>query len=123
MTASYASLIKDTDACASELRNLIPEAFTAFGALSRAAQAEGVLDGRTKELLALAISVAIRCDACIAYHARGALRAGASRQEVAEALGVAIQMGGGPSVNYGSHALRAYDEFEKVAKLNAAAPA
>ena len=112
MTPDYRALIKETDACAVELKKLIPEAFTAFGALSRAAQAPGVLDRKTKELLALAISVAVRCDPCIAYHARGALRAGVSREEIAEALGVAIQMGGGPSVNYASRALQAYDQLQ-----------
>jgi len=108
-------LIKETDACAGELRKLIPGAFTAFGALSRTAQAPGALDAKTKELLALAISVAIRCDACIAYHARAVVRVGVTREEAAEALGVAIQMGGGPSVNYGAHALRAYDQFKSAA--------
>lgn len=111
----YVSLIKDTDANARALRALIPDAFSAFAGLSRAAQAPGVLDAKTKEVLALAISVAIRCDACIGYHARGALRAGASREEVAEALGVAIQMGGGPSVNYASSALQAFDQFKSAA--------
>ena len=108
----YVSLIKDTDANARELRALIPDTFNAFSGLSRAVHAPGVMDAKTKEVLALAISVAIRCDACIGYHARGALRAGASREEVAEALGVAIQMGGGPSVNYASSALHAYDQFK-----------
>jgi len=61
--------------------------------------------------VALAIAVATRCDGCIGYHARGAVRAGASRQEVAEILAVTIQMGGGPSVNYAADALRAFDQW------------
>jgi AhpD family alkylhydroperoxidase len=112
MSMDYRSVIKDTDAAAGELRKLIPDTLSAFGALSRAAQTPGVLDGKTKELIALAISVATRCEACIAYHARGALRVGAARQEIAEALAVAIQMGGGPSLNYAAHALEAYDQFD-----------
>ena len=71
--------------------------------------------GELKELLALAISVAIRCDGCVAYHTRGAARTGATRLEVAETLGVAIQMGGGPSMNYAADALRAFDQFNAKA--------
>lgn len=107
----YAERIAEIDAYAVELRKLIPETVTAFGGLSKAAQTAGSLDKKTKELLALAISVAIRCEGCVAYHARGAHRAGASRQEIAETLGVAIQMGGGPSMNHAADALRAFDQF------------
>lgn len=115
MSLDYRSVIKDTDAAAAELRKLVPDTLSAFGALSRAAQTPGALDGKTKELIALAISVATRCDACIAYHARGALRAGAAREEIAEMLAVAIQMGGGPSLNYAAQALSAFDQFHAAA--------
>jgi len=112
MTSDYRARIAEIDGYAIALRALIPDTLTGFGAMSKAAQAPGALDRKTKELLALAIGVAIRCDGCIGYHARGAQRTGASRQEVAEALGVAIQMGGGPSVNYAADALRAFDQFQ-----------
>jgi AhpD family alkylhydroperoxidase len=111
MAKQFNQIIKDVDGYAIELRALIPETLKAFGEMSRAAQKPGALDRKTKELIALAIAVSGRCDACIAYHARGAGKAGASRQEVAETLAVAIQMGGGPAVNYATDALRAYDEF------------
>ena len=111
MTVDYGARIAEIDEYSIELRKLIPDAVAGFGSLSRAAQAAGVLDKKTKELLALAIAVAIHCDGCVAYHARGAQRVGATRQEVAEALGVAIQMGGGPSLNYSADALRAFDQF------------
>lgn len=112
MPIEYAERIAEIDAYAVELRKLIPETVTAFSGLSKAAQTSGSLDKKTKELLALAISVAIRCEGCIAYHARGARRTGATRQDVAETLGVAIQMGGGPSINYAADALRAFDQFD-----------
>ena len=115
MTSDYRARIAEIDEYAIELRALVPEALAAFGALSKAAQTPGTLDKKTKELLALAIGVAIRCDGCIGYHARGAQRAGASRQDVAETLAVAIQMGGGPSVNYAADALRAFDQFQSRA--------
>lgn len=121
MALDYRSVIKDTDASAAELRKLIPDTMASFGSLSRAAQTPGLLDGKTKELIALAISVATRCDACVAYHARGVFRAGAAREEVAEMLAVAIQMGGGPSVNYAAHALSAFDQFRGAAASAASA--
>ena len=111
MTKQFGEIIRDVDTYALELRKLVPDTLKAFGELSRAAQKPGALDRKTKELIALSIAVSGRCDACIAYHARGAGRAGASRQEVAEALAVAIQLGGGPAVNYATDALRAYDEL------------
>lgn len=111
MTTDYGDRIAELDEYYLELRKLVPETMSGFAALTRAAQATGALDKKVKELLALAIAVATHCEGCIAYHARGALRAGASRQEVAEALGVAIQMGGGPNANYAADALRAFDQF------------
>lgn len=111
MSHDYKQRIVEVDEYAKQLRDLIPDAMAAFGALSRAAQANGALDHKTKELIAIAIAVAARCDACIAYHARAVERAGALRQEVAEAVAVAIQLGGGPSVNYAADALRAFDQF------------
>ena len=111
MFHDYKARIAEVDEYALKLRDLIPETMSAFGSLSRAAQANGALDKKVKELIAVGIAVAGRCDACIAYHVRGALRAGASRQEIGEALAVAIQLGGGPSLNYAADALRAFDQF------------
>jgi AhpD family alkylhydroperoxidase len=114
MAKQFSQIIGDVDAYAIELRGLVPDVFKAFGEMSRAAQRPGTLDRKFKELLALAIAVSRQCDACIAYHARGAGKAGASRQEIAETLAVAIQMGGGPAVNYATDALRAFDEFNPM---------
>jgi AhpD family alkylhydroperoxidase len=83
----------------------------AFANIAQAALAPKALDGRTKELIALAIAVAIRCDDCIGFHVKAALQQGATREQVAEALGMAIYMGAGPSVMYASHALEAFAQF------------
>jgi AhpD family alkylhydroperoxidase len=93
-----------------DLHELIPDVMKNFASLSKAAMAEGELSGATKELLALVISVTRECDGCIVAHARGALRAGVTRQQLAEALGVAIAMNGGPGTVWGPRALRIYDE-------------
>ena len=55
--------------------------------------------------------MAIQCQGCITYHARAALKKGASREEVVEAIAVAVEMGGGPAVVYGAEALTAFDQF------------
>jgi AhpD family alkylhydroperoxidase len=93
------------------LRALIPEVYRGFAQMSRATMAEGALDIRTKELIALAVSVAKQCDGCIAAHAKGAVRHGASRQEAAEAIGVALFLSGGPGTVYGPRAFDAFCEF------------
>lgn len=94
-----------------DLRRLIPDVYAGFVQTSRAAMAPGTVDVKTKELIALAIAVTKQCDGCIASHARGAARAGATEQEVAEALGVALFMNGGPGTVYGPRALAAFQEF------------
>ena len=86
----------------------------AFSALHHAGTAPGALDCKTKELIALAIAVAARCDGCIAFHTHDVLKAGASREEISDALGVAILMGGGPSVMYATHVVEAIEQFENT---------
>ncbi len=93
------------------LRRAIPEVYDGYRQLHAAAYAAGALDEKTKELMALAIAVSKECDGCIASHARGAVRTGATEAEVAEALGVAIAMNGGPATVYGPRAFAAFREF------------
>ena len=93
------------------LRRAIPQVYEGFGALSRAAFAQGALEQKTKELIALAIGVVEGCDGCIASHAQAAARAGASKQEAAEAIGVTFLMKGGPATIYGPRAYDAFCEF------------
>lgn len=92
------------------LRSSTPGVMKAFGDLGRAATAPGALDAKTKELIALALGVAARCDPCIGFHTQALARLGATRQEVDEALGVATYMGGGPSLMYAASAVAAFDE-------------
>jgi AhpD family alkylhydroperoxidase len=93
------------------LREAIPDVMAGYGALSGAAMAEGALSSKTKELIALAVSITRECDGCIAAHARGAARRGASTAEVAEAIGVAISLNGGPGTVWGPRAFDAFQEF------------
>jgi AhpD family alkylhydroperoxidase len=97
-----------------QLRNLrsgAPEVMKAFASIAQSALAPKALDRKTKELIAVGISVAVRCDDCIGFHVKAALEQGASQEEVTEALAMAIYMGAGPSVMYATHALDAYAQF------------
>lgn len=104
-------LLKSIHEHTRELRQHIGEVYAGFAHMHRAAYDDGALPGKTKELIALAIAIHDHCDGCIASHARGAARKGATPEEVAETIGVTIQMGGGPATIYGPRAWAAYKEF------------
>lgn len=93
------------------LRRAIPDVYDGFRELSTAAFADGALDRKTKELMAMAIGVVQGCDGCVASHGQAAARAGATRQEAAEAIGVTFLMNGGPATIYGARAYDAFCEF------------
>ena len=111
MTKDFKETITDISAYSKELRGLIPETMAGFSAMAKAATETKALDEKTKELMALALGVAAHCDGCLGYHTKSLVRLGATREEVAEALGMAIYMGGGPSLMYAADALRAFDQF------------
>ncbi len=94
-----------------DFRRALPETWRAFGDLHQQAVADGVVPGAMKELVALAIGVVQGCDGCVAYHAKAAAVKGATREEAAEVLGVALLMRGGPASIWGPRALAAFDEF------------
>lgn len=96
-----------------QLHDLIPKVFEGYRAFHSAAFASGALDAKTKELIALGIAVAKQCDGCIAFHARALARHGATAEEVADALGVAIMMDGGPGMIYAPRAMEAFLEFNR----------
>ena len=91
----------------------IPGPFAGFRQLHANAVKDGALSKKHKELIALAIGVAVRCDGCVAFHVHDALKAGATRAEILETLGVVMLMGGGPAAVYAGEALAALDEFER----------
>lgn len=104
-----------------DLRRAIPDVYSGFSELHHAALAEGSLSTKVKELMALVIGIAERCDGCIASHARGAVKAGATKQEAAEAIGVTFLMVGGPGTVYGPRAYAAFCEYYDAAHPEAAA--
>ncbi len=90
----------------------IPGVMQGFGALHQAALEPGALDTKTKELIALGIAITVRCDGCIAFHVHDSLQAGATKEEIAETVSVAILMGGGPSMVYGIEAMQALSQYQ-----------
>jgi AhpD family alkylhydroperoxidase len=102
------------------LRASTPDVMKSFNDLGRAATAAGTLDAKTKELIALALSVAARCDPCIGFHMQTLVKLGATRQEIDETLGVTTYMGGGPSLMYAANAIAAFEEFSRAAAAKTA---
>ena len=114
--ASYPDSLRKVKKNSQTLAVAQPSVMETFEMLHEAAGATGAIDRKTKELMALAISVTHGCDDCIAHHVHDAIEAGATREELAEALGVAVLMGGGPGMIYASHAIEAVDQFFERAK-------
>lgn len=111
MDKNYPEIAKDLGGAIRTLRKAIPDTMAAFSDLATKASSDSVLDPKTKELLAIAIAIATRCDGCIAFHVKAAIKYGATREEVAETIGMAVYMGGGPSMIYGAQTLEAFDQF------------
>lgn len=113
MTKNYSALTGDITEYVRELKPIIPDVLKGFYEMSGAATKDGQLSKKVKEFIALAIGVSTRCDGCIGFHAKALNELGATREEVAEVLGMAVYMGGGPSLMYAADALRAFDQFNK----------
>jgi AhpD family alkylhydroperoxidase len=111
MSKDYKEIIGDIGTYTAELRKLIPDTMNGFNAMAKAATQPGALDEKTKEMIALALGVAGHCDGCLGFHTKTLARLGATREELAEAMGMAIYMGGGPSLMYAADALRSFDQF------------
>lgn len=111
MSKSFATITSDVSKALGTLRKEIPETMQGFNGMSKAALTAGALSALEKELIALAIGVASRCDACIGFHVKALIRLGVSREQFMETLGVCTYMGGGPTLMYAAEAVRAYEEF------------
>lgn len=111
MTKEYKEIIGDITSYSKELHKLIPDTMAGFSSMAKAATQTKTIDEKTKEMIALALGVAAHCDGCLGYHTKALARLGATREEVAEVLGMAIYMGGGPSLMYAADALRSFDQF------------
>jgi AhpD family alkylhydroperoxidase len=112
MTKEFPAYRKELKSLINALGKEAPEAISAFGKLHEASMKAGALDGKTKELIALGIGIASRCDGCLAFHVYEALANGATRQEIVETIAVSLMMGGGPALMYSAHAMDALNQFD-----------
>lgn len=119
MGKDYKAITADISAGMAQLRAGIPDTMKGFSAMALAAGKDGALSAKVKELIALGIAVAAHCDGCIGFHMKALVRLGATRAEVEEALGMAIYMGGGPSVMYAAEAIAAFEQFGGQAQAQA----
>ena len=113
MSKDYKQIIREIGTYTAEIKKAAPEPMAGFYAMAKAATADGVLSKKTKELMALSIGVAIRCDGCIGFHVKALKQLGTTREELVEALALCVYMGGGPSLMYAADALRAFDQFSE----------
>jgi AhpD family alkylhydroperoxidase len=111
MTKAYREITRSVSTSLAKWRAGTPYVLTSFSALAEAATRDGALSRKTKELIALALGVAGHCDACLGFHLQTLIKLGATRAEVEDALGVAVYMGGGPSLMYAADALTAFEEL------------
>lgn len=112
MSKDYHAITKEISTYVGKLHKEMPDVMAGFGAIKTAAIKDGALDEKTKELIALAIGIAVHCDGCIGFHTQALAKLGASRAELIETLGMAVYMGGGPSLMYAADALKAFEETQ-----------
>lgn len=113
MAEKFTQLTQGITTQLAKMRKEMPELMAGFSALSQAASKEGVLDKKSKELIAMALAVANHCPGCIGFHSQTLVKLKTSREELLETLGMAIYMGGGPSLMYAAEALEAFEEFSQ----------
>ena len=108
---SWKTFLNETANRLNKLEKETPETFAGFAMMAETAKKDGVLGQKTKEFIALGISVSTRCESCIAFHVQTLWRLGATREELVDALSMISYMGGGPAITFSAKALEAYDEF------------
>jgi len=113
MTTPVANFFEAWQADRQMMKEQTPDIVRAFGGFYQTVMKEGALSVREKELIALAIGLAMRCSPCIRLHVQGCLKAGATREQVLEAAGVAVMMQGGPTFTHIPEVLHTLDHLLK----------
>lgn len=111
MSKSFVEITGDVSQALGKMREAVPETMQGFGAMSKAAMKAGTISALDKELIALAIGVTSRCDACIGFHVKALIRLGVTREQLMETLAICTYMGGGPALMYAAEAVRAFEEM------------
>lgn len=111
MSKDYIAITRDISSGIKTLRKDIPDVMSGFSAMAGAATKDGALSKKVKELVALGIAISTRCDGCIGFHTEALIKLGTTKAEFEETLGLAVYMGGGPSLMYAGHAMAAWEQF------------
>jgi AhpD family alkylhydroperoxidase len=111
MASEVASFFQAWQADRQKMKEEVPDLARGFGTFYQGVMKEGALSVREKELIALAIGLAHRCTPCINLHVQGCVKAGATREQVFEAAGVAVMMQGGPAFTHVPEVLAALDHL------------
>lgn len=111
MSQDYKELTNKLNSQLVHIRKELPDSMAGFGQMSKAAHTDGALSNKQKELIAMAIGIAARCQGCLAFHAKELVKLGCTRAEFLEMITVALYMGGGPSLMTSAEALKAYEDF------------
>lgn len=111
MSKDYIAITREISSGIKILRKDIPDVMQGFSAMAGAATRDGALSKKVKELLALGIAISTRCDGCIGFHTEALIKLGCTKAEFEETLGLAVYMGGGPSLMYAGHAMTAWEQF------------
>ena len=115
MAKDYIEITRSISANLKDLRKNQSDTMQGFSAMAAGALKDGALSKKMKELIALAIGISTRCDGCIGFHAEALVKLGATRAEVEEAIGMAVYLGGGPSLMYAADAIAAFEQFRHKA--------
>lgn len=116
MSKNYHDITKQISSGIRTLRKDIPDVMAGFSTMAQAAGKDGALDKKTKELVALGIAISTRCDGCIGFHTEALVKLGCTRAEFEETLGMAVYMGGGPSLMYAGDAMTAWEQYGGAAE-------
>jgi len=111
MAESYKARVQELNQHLPKIHKGAPDVMKAFGEMAKAATKDGALDKKTKELVALAIAIAVRCDGCIGFHTKALASLGTTMEEINEICAMSVYMGGGPSLMYAADAVKAFEEF------------
>ena len=110
-TFDHASLMQGINECLTPFRKSQSEAMQGFGQLARASMAEGAINAKNKELIALAIGITQHCSGCIGFHVKALIKLNCTKQELEEMLAVCVYMGGGPALMYAAEAISAFESM------------
>lgn len=114
MSKYYPDITKEISANSRKIRKTIPETMTGFSQLAMHASKDGAISAKTKEMIAVAIAIALRCDGCIGYHVEALVKLGCTFEEFNEVLGMTVYLGGGPSLMYAADAVAAFEQFSAL---------